>query len=202
MTERVQGGAVTTGSAFEPDELSASAFGELMAPLFERAPRFIARLAAGRPYCSWAGLFERSVPLALAMPLDEQLELIDAHPRIGAPPGSVSALSYVEQGYDRQAASAEAERERSRIAAALERANNAYEARFGHRFVIFVAGRPRAEILPLLEASQSADAERERVRAIGDVVAIARHRAVRLGLTDGDADMASGTSESTQEEQS
>jgi len=34
------------------------------------------------------------------MPEDEQIELIDAHPRLGAPPASVSALSHREQGYD------------------------------------------------------------------------------------------------------
>ena len=34
------------------------------------------------------------------MPEPEQVELIDAHPRLGAPPGSVSALSFREQGYD------------------------------------------------------------------------------------------------------
>ena len=73
-----------------------------MAPLFEDAPRFIGRLADARPFGSWANLFARAEAVALAMPADEQLELIDAHPRIGAPPGSVSALSYVEQGYDRR----------------------------------------------------------------------------------------------------
>ena len=44
--------------------------------------------------------------IAHAMPLAEQIELIDAHPRLGAPPASVSALSFVEQGYDRDAADA------------------------------------------------------------------------------------------------
>ena len=35
------------------------------------------------------------------MPEAEQIELIDAHPRLGAPPATVSAASYREQGYDR-----------------------------------------------------------------------------------------------------
>ena len=77
-------------------------FAALVAPLFEDAPRFIGRLADARPFGSWASLFARAEALALAMPDDEQLELIDAHPRIGAPPGSVSALSFGEQGYDRE----------------------------------------------------------------------------------------------------
>ena len=39
----------------------------------------------------------------------DQRELLDAHPRIGADPSSVSALSFREQGYDREAADRAAE---------------------------------------------------------------------------------------------
>jgi 2-oxo-4-hydroxy-4-carboxy--5-ureidoimidazoline (OHCU) decarboxylase len=176
--------------SFEPDELSADAFAELVAPLFERAPCFITRLARGRPYGSWDGLFEQALDIALAMPRDEQVELIDAHPRIGAPPGSVSVHSYVEQGYDKEAefaaAEAEAERERERVAAALARLNDAYEARFGFRYVVFVAGRPRSAIVPLMEAAIDADPEAERRRALRDVVAIANDRAQSAVLMEVD----------------
>lgn len=116
------------------------------------------------------------------MPRDEQVELIDAHPRIGAPPGSVSALSFVEQGYDQESASLEAESERVRISSALDRLNRAYETTFGFRYVIFVAGRARAQIVPLMEAALSADPDVERERALRDVVAIARDRAIKTGL--------------------
>jgi len=171
----VAGAAAAT--PFGPDSLSDAAFADLVAPLFERAPRFIGRLAGGRPYGSWEGLFTTALAMALALPLNEQLELIDAHPRIGAPPGSVSAHSFVEQGYDREAATAEAEAERHRIDAELARLNDVYEARFGFRYVIFVAGRPRSAIVPLLEAALDADPEVERERAVLDVIAIARDRA-------------------------
>ena len=76
------------------------------------------------------------------MPRDEQVELIDAHPRLGAPPGAVSALSFAEQGYDRRGTRV-AERTLGR-AAELDRLNAAYEARFGFRYCVFVAGRSRA----------------------------------------------------------
>ena len=62
----------------------------------------------------------RAATIALAMPEDEQLELIDAHPRLGAPPATVSAASFREQGYDRD----DAER-RSRERAARRRAGAA-----------------------------------------------------------------------------
>jgi 2-oxo-4-hydroxy-4-carboxy-5-ureidoimidazoline decarboxylase len=185
-------------TAFAPDALSDAAFGDLVAPLFERAPRFIARLAERRPYGSWENLFMTAFATAKEMPREEQLELIDAHPRIGAPPGSVSALSFVEQGYDREEASIEAEAERQRTSTELSRLNDAYEARFGFRYVIFVAGRRRAAIVPLLEAALHADAEDERERALEDVVAIARDRAIAGGLLDGPSDARAPSRQSTE----
>lgn len=169
-------------ASWEPDALDEHRFAELVAPLFEEAPRFIGRLAAARPHGSWASLFERAVDVALGLPADEQIELIDAHPRIGAPPGSVSALSFVEQGYDRDEAASAAEAERTAVQVELDRLNRAYEDRFGFRYVIFVAGRPRAAIVPLMTAALEADREAEMERALRDVVAIARDRAIRMGL--------------------
>ena len=43
-----------------------------------------------RPFGSVEAMFDRAREIAHAMPLDEQLELIDAHPRLGAPPATVS----------------------------------------------------------------------------------------------------------------
>jgi 2-oxo-4-hydroxy-4-carboxy-5-ureidoimidazoline decarboxylase len=170
--------------AWAPDQASSEGFASLVAPLFEEAPRFIARLGAGRPYGSWARLFDAADAIAAAMPLDGKLELIDAHPRIGAPPGSVSALSFVEQGYGADEAGAAAEAERARVQAALDELNARYEERFGFRFVVFVAGRPRSAIVPLMEATLDADREAEIDRALRDVVAIARARAVATGLAE------------------
>jgi 2-oxo-4-hydroxy-4-carboxy--5-ureidoimidazoline (OHCU) decarboxylase len=166
----------TLPSARDLDRLDAEAFARALAPLFEGAPRFVARLAAARPFDSDAVLLDRAASIARTMPEEEQLELLEAHPRIGAPPGSVSALSFVEQGYDREVADAAAEAERERIAAELARLNAAYEARFGFRFVVFVAGRPRSAIVPLMEGALSAEREAEIGRALEDVVAIARDR--------------------------
>jgi 2-oxo-4-hydroxy-4-carboxy--5-ureidoimidazoline (OHCU) decarboxylase len=121
--------------------------------------------------------------VALEMPEVDRLELVDAHPRIGAPPASVSALSFVEQGYDRDAAGTmAAEAERNRVGAELARLNAAYEARFGFRFVVFVAGRPRSAIIPLIEVALGGDRTAELRRALIDVVAIARDRASKLGM--------------------
>jgi 2-oxo-4-hydroxy-4-carboxy-5-ureidoimidazoline decarboxylase len=114
------------------------------------------------------------------MPEHGQVELIDAHPRLGAPPGSVSAHSFVEQGYDRDAADSAAETERQRVGAELARLNAAYEARFGFRYCVFVAGRPRAALIEGMEQALRADRGAELRRAVEDVVAIAADRLARL----------------------
>ena len=149
------------------DALPRDAFVAAAAPWFEGAPRFLARLAAERPYGSVDAFFDRAREIALAMPEAEQIELIDAHPRLGAPPATVSAASFREQGYDRETTAAIAD---------LERLNRAYEARFGFRFCVFVAGRSRAALVPVVEAALGAERSAEIRRAIGDVIAIAHDR--------------------------
>ena len=156
------------------DEAAAQA---ALAPLFEGAPRFVVRLLGQRPYSSWDELLDRAGSVAGRMPDEELVELINSHPRIGASPGGLSALSYREQGYDRGDGSAQ-------LAAQLERLNTAYEQRFGFRFVIFVAGRPRAEIAPIIEQRLAASRDEEKQRAVGDILAIARDRLSKLSATE------------------
>ncbi len=85
----------------ELDSLPAAGFIDAVAHLFEGAPSFLGRLSLDRPYGSWWNLLERARVIAQAMPEPEQVELLNAHARLGAPPESVSRLSFVEQGYDR-----------------------------------------------------------------------------------------------------
>jgi len=166
-------------SVAELDGLTSDGCVAALAPLFEGAPRFLARLCAVRPFRDEVALFATARRVAQAMPEPEQVEMIDAHPRLGATPASVSARSYVEQGYERDAeasASAMAEIERAWVAGELDGLNGAYEARFGFRYCVFVAGRTRAALLPDFEAALSADRASELTRALDAVVAIAADR--------------------------
>jgi len=163
-------------------ELNAAdeaAFAALAGPLFEQAPRFLARLAAARPFENRDALFSHARQIAMSMPADEQRELVDAHPRIGAAPATVSALSFREQGYVADAAAAAANARRAdvgKVQSELERLNAAYERRFGFRFVVFVAGRPRSEIIPVMERRLRRAAKAELATALNEVVAIAEDR--------------------------
>ena len=141
---------------------------ETLTTLFEGAPRFVDRVAELDAE-SMEDLFYQAEWTALTMPEAEQIELLNAHPRIGAAPASVSALSYSEQGYDRDSGTAELQNR-------LDELNDEYEGRFGFRFVVFVNGRSRAEIADVMEQHIAAERTSEKMRALRDVIAIARSR--------------------------
>ncbi|MDP8904353.1 MAG: AAA family ATPase [Chloroflexota bacterium] len=141
--------------------------------LFEGAPSFVRRLLAQASAGSSDELFDLAERVALELPESQQIELLDAHPRIGATPATVSAVSFREQGYDRDAGTPE-------LQARLDRLNEEYERRYGFRFVVFVAGRSRREIADVMESRLGAPREDEKLRALRDVVAIARDRARQL----------------------
>jgi 2-oxo-4-hydroxy-4-carboxy--5-ureidoimidazoline (OHCU) decarboxylase len=146
--------------------------------LFEGAPRFLDRLERAGPFPSDDVLFLVARDIAHAMPEPEQIELIDAHPRLGAPPGTVSQMSYVEQGYDRGTGTpADPEVD---VAIELERLNDAYEERHGFRYCVFVAGRSREALLPDMTAAIDADRTSELHRALDAVVDIAIDRHGKL----------------------
>jgi 2-oxo-4-hydroxy-4-carboxy--5-ureidoimidazoline (OHCU) decarboxylase len=169
------------------DELNAlgdDEFAAAIRPLFEGAPRFVDRLAAARPFESDERMLAEARRIAREMPEEEQIELINAHPRIGAEPSTISAISRAEQGYGETSGDDEPE---AWVAEELAALNEAYESRFGFRFVVFVAGRPRREIIPILESAlRSADRDEEIRRALDDIVLIAgdRLRTLRGAVSD------------------
>lgn len=160
----------------ELDAVDATTCRTSLAPFFEGAPRFLARLCADRPFVDEAGLFVRARALAHALPEREQLELIDAHPRLGAAADALSSLSRTEQGDDRGSIDVDG----ARVATELERLNDAYEARFGFRYCVFVDGRSLGALLPEFEAALAADRNAELDRALDAVIDIAADRYRRL----------------------
>src|SRR3954451_22688563 len=127
------------------------AFTEALRPLFEAAGPLGARVAAGRPFASYTALLAHADALVDTLTPDEQVTVVNAHPRIGESAAVVretSPLSYREQGYDAEAGMAPDEV--ARIYADLARLNAEYEAKFGFRFLVFVKGRPKAVILDVL----------------------------------------------------
>jgi 2-oxo-4-hydroxy-4-carboxy--5-ureidoimidazoline (OHCU) decarboxylase len=161
--------AAVVPSLTDANAASEESFVAAIGPLFEGAPAFLRRLAGERPFASWDALFDAARDVARAMPERDQIELLDAHPRIGAARAALSAFSRDEQAP-----------EPTDLDTRLRDLNDRYEARFGFRFVVFVAGRPRAAIVPLIEAALDAERDAELRRGLDDVVAIAADRFAKL----------------------
>ncbi len=157
--------------------LPAESFVLEATPLFEGAPRFLRRLADERPFEADEALIDAAFEVAHGLPEEEGLELVEAHPRIGAPQDEVSEASYREQGYAEESPEAA---ETGRVYEELAMLNEIYEQRFGFRYVVFVAGRPKAEIVPLLENALRNDREAELRRAVDDTIYIAGDRLRRF----------------------
>jgi 2-oxo-4-hydroxy-4-carboxy--5-ureidoimidazoline (OHCU) decarboxylase len=137
-----------------PRQLTA----EQLAELFEGRTRFVEKLAA------LDDPLGRARTVALELSEDEQKEILDAHPPIGGKPAS--ERSQREQGSDDDPA----------VLAELAELNAEYEQRFGFRFVVFVNGRPRREIVPILRERMQRTREEELSTAVDELVQIAIDR--------------------------
>jgi 2-oxo-4-hydroxy-4-carboxy--5-ureidoimidazoline (OHCU) decarboxylase len=98
------------------------------------------------------------------LPEEARIEALNTHPRIGETAGSES--SQQEQGSDEDPV----------LLAALRRLNKTYEKKFGFRFVVFVNGRPRGEILSVLRDRLQHSRDAELGTGLDELVAIALDR--------------------------
>ena len=161
----------------ELNRLPRGEFAAAIRPLFEAAAPLADGLFAGRPYLSYDELLDRAEAIVARLPAEQQVAVINAHPRIGESAELVrqsSALSYREQGYDREAAIEQ--EELARVYRELAELNRAYEARFGFRFVVFVNRRPKSEIVEAMKARLGNTREQEAATALGEMLLIARDR--------------------------
>lgn len=151
----------------ELNTLPPDAFATALEPLFESAPPLARGLYAARPFASYATLIDTAETLAFSLPDAARVEVVNAHPRIGANPAHMSAQSAREQS---------AGADDPHIAAELARLNVEYEHHFGFRFVVFVNKRPRSAILELLRQRLTNPREEELRTALSEMFAIARDR--------------------------
>jgi len=141
-----------------PRQLSVDELSEL----FEGRTRLVERLAATED-----PLVNADAVLAV-MSEEEKVEALAAHPAIGQTSG-LSARSAAEQGSESDPC----------LLVDLAALNRQYEQRFGFRFVVFVDGRPKSEILGVLRERMARSREEELDTGCRELVAIARDRWTR-----------------------
>jgi 2-oxo-4-hydroxy-4-carboxy--5-ureidoimidazoline (OHCU) decarboxylase len=130
--------------------------------LFEGSTPLARRLAAEGPWESERAMIARAYGLLDELDEAEKIATVNAHPRIGEDPLRLSRLSLAEQGAD--------------PLPELDHLNAGYEARFGFRFVVFVNGRSKGEIVEVLKERMNGHRQQELDRALRAVVDIAASR--------------------------
>jgi 2-oxo-4-hydroxy-4-carboxy--5-ureidoimidazoline (OHCU) decarboxylase len=127
---------------------------EELTPLFSGRTRLVDELAARDDPLAIAE------EVALALPEGDQVTALATHPRIGEP-------------------SEEQRGAKPEVLEELARLNEEYERRFGFEFVVFVNGRTRAELLPVLRERLGRRREEELETGLRALCAIARDRWTR-----------------------
>jgi 2-oxo-4-hydroxy-4-carboxy-5-ureidoimidazoline decarboxylase len=133
------------------------------------APRWAWRVVAGRPYQTLAGLLAAAESAWAARDPGDLAAAMAGHPRIGE--RGLSGPSRQEQagvGSDGQ------------VLAALRAANEAYEQRFGHVFLICATGKGADEVLAALQERMANDPDTELTVAAAEIGKINAIRLQRL----------------------
>jgi 2-oxo-4-hydroxy-4-carboxy--5-ureidoimidazoline (OHCU) decarboxylase len=130
--------------------------------LFEGSTPLAQKLAAGGPYASAARLLTRAHKLLYELTEEEKIATLNAHPRIGEDPARLSVHSLAEQGEE--------------PVPELEWLNATYEEKFGFRFVVFVNGRLKGDIVKVMKERLNRDRNQELETGLKAVVDIAGSR--------------------------
>lgn len=121
--------------------------------------RWVERMAERVPFGSEDALFGATDAVWWSLGSEDWLEAFAAHPRIGSQ-RDVDRKSGTEKAWsagEQAGASSASDQVRARLAAA----NAAYEARFGHIYIVCATGKTGDEMLALAEARLSNDPETE-----------------------------------------
>ncbi len=136
------------------------------------APGWAARMAGQRPYADRPALVRAAEQALTALDWAGVAAALAAHPRIGQVPSGGSA----EAAWSRQEQQTAGDADPAEMAAA----NAAYEARFGHVFLICANGRSASELRAELQRRTGNDPRAERAEVRTELAGIVRLRIGKL----------------------
>jgi 2-oxo-4-hydroxy-4-carboxy-5-ureidoimidazoline decarboxylase len=160
-------------SLADVNAMPADDFVNALGAIFEHSPWVARTVAPSRPFSSVQELHAAMVQAVGDAGPGPQLELIRAHPDLGA------KLKMTDQSVSEQAG-AGLDRLSPELFERFNRLNDAYKSRFGFPFIIAVGHHTRASILEQFERRLGNDADRERETALLEIAEIARFRLLDL----------------------
>mmetsp|Transcript_22707 Transcript_22707/g.40164 ORF Transcript_22707/g.40164 Transcript_22707/m.40164 type:complete len:206 (-) Transcript_22707:115-732(-) len=126
-------------------------FTETVGVLFEPAPPLAKGLFDAHtetPFKDYRSIISEAKKLIQNMNQQDKLQVIDAHPRIGQKnTKKLSNFSKIEQGVKEETKTISPEEEK--VLEEFTKLNADYEQKFGFKFIIFVNGRPKKDLLPV-----------------------------------------------------
>lgn len=151
------------------NDMSTADFLEAFGGIFEHSPWVAERASSQRPFTTIATMHEAMTAVVAAASLEQQWELICAHPDLGARAkmSSTSTLEQAGAGLDRLTA-AEFQR--------LHQLNGAYSEKFQFPFICAVRGMNTSEILLAIEQRLANTVNQERQTALTQIYKIAHLR--------------------------
>jgi OHCU decarboxylase len=133
-------------------------------------------MTALRPFHTKKALMDAAADVWQALAAPDWLQAFAAHPRIGAPletRGSHAASWSAREQAGMTSADATLRRE-------LDRLNDEYESRFGHRFIVCATGLTAEEMLSRLKARITGDARQELAIAATEQAGITELRLTKM----------------------
>ena len=151
------------------------------APLLESccgATAWINGMVARRPFRTLARLLETAEDVWWSLGPEDWREAFDHHPRIGER-NAATAQSEQAQGWsaNEQRVASTGGRD---VQEALARANEQYERRFGHIYLVFAWSRTAEELLAILHERLTNDPATELRVAAGEQAKITRFRLMQM----------------------
>ncbi len=148
-------------------------FVDALGAIFEHSPWVAGAVAPNRPFSRVQDLHAAMVQAVQDAGHGLQLELIRAHPDLGA------KLKMTDQSLSEQSG-AGLDRLSPELFEQFNRLNDAYKSRFGFPFIIAVRNHTRTSILEQFEQRVLNDADLERQTALLEIAEIARFRLLDL----------------------
>lgn len=151
------------------NQMDQNQFTAVLGEIFEHTPAIAQQAWPQRPFASVDALHQAMVTVMHALPIDQQLALIRAHPDLGAK-AKMTASSVQEQsgaGLDQLS---------PEEFAMFQQLNQAYRDRFQFPFIVAVKAHTKASILAAFRQRLTHNLDTERQTALAEIATIAGYR--------------------------
>lgn len=153
----------------EFNQMNEAEFVAALGAIFENTPAIAQAAWLARPFTSVAALHQSLVDVVNRLSVDQQLDLIQAHPDLGSQAKMAEASVHEQSGIGLDRLTAEE-------FARFQTLNQAYKDQFGFPFIIAVRNHTLETVLAAFEHRLNNSTEEERQQALNQIFQITQLR--------------------------